>query len=403
MTLEKFKGSRWPVIFLLPSLLFSCKFYAAKNADHPIVIKKITAQTERLLKISPKKAIAYLDTSFKKIPNPGPGDYQAKYDLLRQYYFDYSNNSAMALLYTDSILYTLQPYTAEKPYNILYAETQLNRGDILFKEKRFEEAYLEYYQAKSSLKPTGNDCDYQLFMFDFYNRLANISFGKSRFLESNSWHKKAVAVMLACGSDPNQSLPGSYNNIALNYNYIGKLDSSLYYYDKALQTLAMEPVRDSSQKQNNEITRGVIAGNEGSVYFLQGKLALAEQKFKEDIAINDRPGYAVQDALETRLKLAELYIKAKQLPQADMMLKQIAASRDTMPEPQDKLQLLKISAAYASTIGNHAQAYTLLQQYVLQLNALRKANRSLMSADFVKSLSCLNATLNCRTLKNKIS
>jgi signal transduction histidine kinase len=207
--------------------------------------------------------------------------------------------------------------------------------------------------------------------------------------------------MRACYKDSVQYLPGTLNNIGLNYSFAGKQDSALFYYAEALRFLSVQRPADSLHKMSIESTRAVIIGNIGSVYFLQGKPQQAEQKFLQDININSRKGYATGDALVTRLKLTELYLSTNRLPLAKQQLQLISSSADTLYEPQDKLQLIKIKAAYAKATGKSGEAYNLLQQYINMLNALRNANRNLMLTDFSREFELLEHKFELRDLRKE--
>jgi signal transduction histidine kinase len=389
-------------VSLLIILLPSCTFFAHTGTDHPALLKPVNQHVEWLLKNHPETVKGYLDSVFKKIAYPGPGDLYMRYEFLRRYYFEKEINYAKSSQYADSIIKTLQPYAnSNKHYSLWYAKAHFNKADILFNQKQYSKAYLEYYNAKISLKQGDRSCDNTKFLFEFYNRLGDISYGKRLFLDAASWHKQAVAIMRACYKDSVQYLPGTLNNIGLNYSFAGKQDSALFYYAEALRFLSVQRPADSLHKMSIESTRAVIIGNIGSVYFLQGKPQQAEQKFLQDININSRKGYATGDALVTRLKLTELYLSTNRLPLAKQQLQLISSSADTLYEPQDKLQLIKIKAAYAKATGKSGEAYNLLQQYINMLNALRNANRNLMLTDFSREFELLEHKFELRDLRKE--
>lgn len=392
------------IFFLLTALFFfSCKSSATRNPDHPDLLNPVFLIADSLKVHSLSKVLAYLDAAFKKIPDAGPGDLYHKYDFIQRYYKEQKRDYAKALLYTDSMLNVLQPFANQQGYNLLFAEAHLQKGDVLFKQKQFNTAYLEYFTGKKSLLPAGNGCDNSQFMFDYYTRLGNISYGKSRFLEAAAWHKNAVAALQTCNKTADQFyvLQGVLDNVALSYSFAGKLDSALYYYDSALQLLNTQRPKTNRERQRIEIARGVILGNQGTVYFNQGNYPLAEQKYLQSIAINSQKGYAVEDALITQMKLAELYVKTKQLDRAGKTLEQMDKIADTLSEPLDQLRLIMVKANYANETGQNAKAFMLLQQYIAQSNALRNENKSLMAVDFSKEFELLSRQYDLQAMKKK--
>jgi len=391
------------LIFLLLIVpLCSCNFFAVKNTDHPDQLNAIIARVDELCKTDLSGSIAYFDTEFSKIPKPGVGDLYSKYSFKQSFYFT-QGNYPKALLFADSALNILQPHSAEKEYNVLYAEAHLDKGDVLFKLKRFNEAYLEFYEGKTSILPSENECDHPLFFFNFNKRLADISYGMGRFLDAAAWHKRSISALQNCGHIVDQvgNLQGSLDNIALSYSNAGKLDSAMYYYKQALELLNAARPKDSIEKKNIDEARGVVLGNQGTVYFKQGKLALAEDMFKQGIAINSQKQYDAGDALVTNMKLVELYLKTNRVSQGGQLLKRINTGSDTLLTAQYKLQLLLLNANYADAIGNTAKANVLLQQYIAQVNKLETENKGLMSTDFSKQFELLKRQYDLNDLKKK--
>ena len=390
-------------LFCIAVFCFSRNFIAVKNADHPDLIASSRLKAESMLNTNPRDAFSYFDSVFNKITTPGPGDLYSKYDFLRDYNFEHTRNYPMALLYVDSMIRVLQPYANDRAYNRLYAEAYLYKGDILFKQKRFDEAYLSFYEGKINIRPFGSACDYATFQFNFHTRLSDISYGQGRYKAAAGWSKKAIAFLSYCGNDFHHvfMIQGVYDNIALSYTHAGMVDSALYFYDKALALTQSAHPADSIDIINFAVARGVILGNQGTVYFNEGKFALAEQKFIQSIAINGRKGYATQDALITRMKLAGLYFKTGQLNKTGILLQEIDASVDTMPGEKDKLQLMMLKASYNNATGHATDAYKQLQQYIRLGNAFKNEDKNLMATDFNKEFELFRRRYDVQSLERQ--
>lgn len=390
------------LFLLLIALLCSCNSFVIKNTDHPNLVNPIIAHVDELCKTNPEGSIVYFDTKFSKIPNPGVGDLYTKYSYKQSFYFT-QGDYFKALLFADSALNILQPHSGEKAYNVLYAEAHLDKGDVLFKLKRFNEAYLEFYEGRTSILTSENECDHPLFFFNFNKRLADISYGMGRFLDAAAWYKKAIAALQNCGHivDQFNNIQGNLDNIALSYSNAGKLDSAMYYYNQTLELLNSVSPKDSVDKKYIAEARGVVLGNLGTVYLKQGKLALAEQEFKRSIAINAQKGYASGDAMITSMKLVELYLKTSRVSEARLLLNKINSTNDTTLLTQYKLKLILLNANYAGITGNIIKANILLQQYIDQINAFGNENKALMSTDFTRQFELLKRQYDLTDLKKK--
>ncbi|RKR80323.1 signal transduction histidine kinase [Mucilaginibacter gracilis] len=388
---------------LLLLLVCSCGFFADKNINHAAVLKPVNARANEIFNTDPEKALAYIETEYRLLPYAGPQDLYFKYDYYRKYYLAKNHNYTKALAYVDSMLLVLQPRATEKANSLLLAEAHLDRGDILFAQGKFNAAYLDYYEAKTTIPPNDPHCDNAVFQFDFYTRLANISYGQGRFLDAADFNKRALNALLVCYTDSATlySVQGIFDNVGICYYKSGRLDSAEFYFHKALKAISSVHPKTPQQKMNADVARGVVLGNLGSVNFARGDIKLAEQRFEADISINSKPGYATGDALVTQVKLAELYVKTNQLPKAAQVLQQIKAAKDSLPEVIDKLQLIMLQASYANATGQPKQAYHLLQLYIAQKNALKLANINLMASDFSKEFELLRRQFDLQDLKKQ--
>ncbi len=387
---------------ILILLLSSCNYFTASNTDHPVVLKPALIHAEDLFQTKRTDALQYIESAYRTIDHPGPGDMYAKYNFYRKYYYE-EKNYPQALLYIDSMLNVLKPHATEKAYNLEYAEAYLHKGDALFKQKRFSAAYLNYYEGKTSVLATDDTCAYSTFLYDFYARLAKICYGQSRFTDAIAWHKAGMPYLVACEMDFQKEylLQGLLDNIALCYSKVGINDTAMYYYHKALETVkSIQPTTDR-EKNNLAMARGVILGNIGTINFRQGDIIQAERNFRESIAINSQKGYAYSDAQITKMKLAELYLYTKQFDSAGILIQQIKSPTDTIAEAQDRLQMLQLEASYKNAIGQTAQAYALLMQSIEQINALKNENQALMATDFTKEFELLKRQYDLQDLQRQ--
>ncbi len=257
----------------------SCKL-SVKKGDHPALTEPIVGRARQLVGYDPVKAVTYFETAFPVVSDPGPGDLFQKYYFLSSCYLWYIKDYSKALQYTDTLIGIIEPYADDKDYNLCYARACICKGDVLFKQKHFNEAYSYFYKGKMSAKEGDDQCAYHKFQYDFQNRLADVSYGQERYLESANWHKRAIVLLGECAVDTayRYSEQGVLDNIALAYGHAGWHDSALVYYHKALDVIATIPHNTWREKRSIDEARGVVYGNQGTTYYDMGKVETGRAK-----------------------------------------------------------------------------------------------------------------------------
>jgi len=395
-----FTGSNWSrtfFCFIALWLISACKL-SVKKPDHPDLTKPIITRAGELVGYDPIKAVVYFQTAFPIVREPGPGDLFQKYFFLNKCYLWYIKDYPKALCYADTLISVMEPYADDREYNLMYATANVCKGDVLFKQKRFNEAYSYFYKGKMSAKEGDDRCAYNKFQYDFQNKLADVSYGQERYLEAAAWHKRAIALLDECAGDTvyRYSEQGVLDNIALAYSHAGLTDSALVYYGKALDMIAAMPQKTLRQKRDVDAARGVVYGNQGSTYYDQGKVELAEQKFKESIAINEQKGYAREDAMITRMKLAQLYMNTGRVAEASAQLQMIKQGADTFTDPKRQMELLHAEADLEEANGNKQQAWAYLNEYINRKNDYEAANKKLMGTDFINQFELLQQKIDLK-------
>lgn len=372
---------------------------------NPMRVKAILKQSNELIKSGNKAdALVLLKASLSSQGEKFNSlDRYRLLDRIRQYYYEDVINNSAALAYSDSCFKVLKEFGTQSTYSLLIAEANLNRADILFRLQRYNEAYSAFYKANLQIKKSGDPCQHVMLLFNFHSRLANVSYGQNQFLSAVKQQKNAISVLTQCnfGSEQAYLIQGAYDNIALAYMQMESPDSALFYYSKALAVVGGNHRGAADSNKDFEIARGVVLGNMGTAERKKGNMQAAENYFKASIAINGRPGYANQDALITRMKLAELFLDAGQTAKADPLIHQIHTAKDTLPEPQDKLQLLLLDAAYAKASGQYQSATALLQQYVVEQRQLRRKQLKLLNTDYGKEFELLERRYDMQVLEKK--
>jgi DNA-binding CsgD family transcriptional regulator len=112
------------------------------------------------------------------------------------------------------------------------------------------------------------------------------------------------------------------NTIALSFHRMGKYDSALYYYNKALQLASEE-----NNKKIGKIWQGIVSGNIAQIDFVQGNYTTALPLFMMDyqtsieFGVYDEAGNSIQWAAKTNLALGNKTEALRQIRKSFNLLK----------------------------------------------------------------------------------
>lgn len=112
------------------------------------------------------------------------------------------------------------------------------------------------------------------------------------------------------------------NTIALSFHRMGKYDSALYYYNKALQLASEE-----NNKKIGKIWQGIVSGNIAQIDFVQGNYTTALPLFMMDyqtsieFGVYDEAGNSIQWAAKTNLALGNKKEALRQVRESFNLLK----------------------------------------------------------------------------------
>lgn len=330
----------------------------------------------------------------------------ARFDFLDQQVGNYADaprsDYKTALLYADSLINLMAPFDGNRNFSLLYARAFVRKADVLLFQKRFDEAGLYLFTARKSLSKESDSCVHAQLKSTINGRLANISYMQGRYNEAIASHLSALHYMYQCGSGflKVYTIQGTLDNLGLCYTAIGHPDSALYYYNQTLDFLNKEEKNFPGKNKFISIAKAVVYGNQGTAWLMKGDTVKAAQAFLQNIAINDREDHPRQDALITKLKLAELFMGKHQLNSADSLVRAIEADTIFLPDTY-QLRLLQLKAGRELLNNNQLAANKYLQQYINEKRRLDSSNRQLMNANLQMELDGLHQRYEVKALKRK--
>jgi len=373
------------VAIIVCLLIPGCK-HPPENPDHPRFAEQVSLAVDSMLNSGHMKEVPhFLDSVYATLSAPGEHDLWVKYDYLANYYIFYRRNMPLARANLDSMFRSLKG--REKIYPDDYASTLYRQGEVNMADKQYSQAFRSYFSGKQFVQKYLDTCDYG----KFSSKLGVVEYNQGKYMEAIPHFKQAFAEYQHC-TDPKDFgnlflFPqADLNSIALCFERAGQLDSAIYYYQEALRFINTAVLKFPDKKKFAETASGVVYGNLGGTYAKKGNFTTAEFYLKENIRINDRPGYAVEDAQTAKLKLIRLYLANNRFPEANDLLTRMGSDLDAekgkgIMGDNIKVQWLQLKWTYLDKTGNLPEAYLYSQRYYHVKDSLNEINAGLKEAD----------------------
>lgn len=376
------------LIFIIAGIFLStsCK----RNID---TAQNQTTKTDSILDIANgllnsgeiDRSLAYIDSVYATFTNPGPLDLWAKYNFLTNFYLYFDVKPFKSEKYVDSMFAIVK--NKETQYGTEYARTLFARGDVLRIQHRYDKAFASYYQGHTFAKENLDSCK----LADFSARLGLIRFAQQHYLKAVPYFKQSIKEIGHCSANATFDYQfvtpqSNYNSLALSFERANKPDSALRYYLEGLDFIESVEARYPERRSYIQSAKGVFYGNLGGLYVKAKDYSNAEKYLKQSININDKPGFAVEDAQTAKVKLADLYLRTNRIIEARAMIAELdtdLSSRQGVNEANLSLRnsLYNLKSRYYERIGDFGQAYNLIIKYNAIKDSLLTVNDELKSAD----------------------
>ena len=380
--------SQFFVIAISLFVLFSCntKKNASPGTGGLPYIDSLLHQTQKFGPESAAQALVYIDSVLagKSLTLE---EKVAVYTHKSMVYSQFLQNNVKAELYADSALYLAGNDEAREKYPTQYELANNNKGEALFREGRYSDAYTWYYKARLLPETHLSNCTKAGYSY----RIGMILYKQSRFTEAAKSFQESFIETDDCPDIFTRYLKFQelLNNIALCYYKSGDDDSALLYYNKALTFIDQNRSTHEPNNRWHDIAKGVIYGNMGQIYKDQEKYPEAEKLFRQSIAINFKKGNDIWDAQTAYLKLADLFYKENKIDSMGAALQEIRKSFDVMPNFTWETEWNRLMWHYAEKQNRPSEAYKCLTRYTSGKDSLEKINKAIATVDassFIKLL-----------------
>ncbi len=368
-------------------LLAACQKKSASDASslRPEFNAAISQFSAKLTEGQGKEAIKFLDSVYPKFDHLSPLEKWGIYWNKHLYYLNYEDNVPLAAVYADSL--ELEVKHLEQSRTDEYARTIFARGNILLAQKKYNEAFKNYYDGRQYAIQYIDKC----LLSNYTNELANIKLKQVKYNEAIKYYKLALKEIQECDTTQKFAykfifVQSKMNAIAMVYESMNNIDSAIAYYQQAVNFIQKTKATNPKQVASVQAALGVVYGNLGGAYRIRGNYKEAERLLLQSIAINERPGYEVQDAMTAKIKLARLYLETNRAKLAYTLLnnlkQQLAAIQgDHNQQSGIKLSLYRLLHTYFDQVGNIKEAYKAQTNYDALKDSIDLVNKGLKSAD----------------------
>lgn len=305
---------------------------------------------------------------------------KSRYNIYNGIYFYhfFKGNFEKALLYADSMLYTIDATNNKKTYIKELAGAYYCKGDVLFKLGAYEQAYKNYFLAKKLQPVIIDKCANSNYTY----RIAMILFRQSKYVEAIHYFRECLHEVKTCEQDFTKLFKQQelLNNIALCYSRQEKLDSALVFYNKSIDFVN---TNDTLPGKENYfmIARGVLYGNMGGEFLKQKKFKRAENLLKKSIAINGRQGFDSVDVVTAKIKLIKVYLETNQVDSAHKYLKSLDRSNNSLKILEHIQTYHLLYATYLNNIGSNSEAFIHLRRHITLTDSVQKQLDKLKSTN----------------------
>jgi signal transduction histidine kinase len=377
---------KYACLFLLLSLPFSCSG-PTKNDAPALDYNKVIDSANKVFDAgNPLKAIQFLDSSTTKYKNLSLIQKFNYYLTNYNYFYHKKNDKKTTMLYADSMMNLFNTPEKRMTYMTQYGQAYFFKGDILFDENKYEEAYQYYYQGKTIAHKGLNDCT----MGDYNYRMGMIMYKQEHYQLAANYFKISSKQTNTC----EWSIRSFYrrqellSNTGLSYNKINQQDSAMFYYKKAADYVNAYG-KTFREKDLIDAALGVIYGNEANIFIGNKDYKSAEELLKKSININLKKGYDNRDAQLSELKLAHLYNEENKPDSLIQLLKVVHRQFDTIKNLDAEADWNLLMANYLLKKNNLLLAYHYLVTHDALKDSVAKASKKLKETDVFQQVDKL--------------
>lgn len=283
------------------------------------------------------------------------------------------------IAYADSIIAVADKSGQHKNLRSRYVHAYNMKADALFAKGLYNESYEYYFQAKVLAKETGDSCELSKFSYS----LGMALYRQQRYLESAHYFIESYDEAAQCRDAfiyfyHKQEL---LDNIGLCYFKAQQYDSAMMYYLKTLRYIDSNYMRFDKRESVYLSPKAVVLGNIADIFIKYKNYDTAKAMLKKSINVNLQKGYTNSDAVLNQVKLANLYLREDNSADARIVLQDIKAELDSIPDKQVELSWDKLMWQYYEHEKDTVKAHRYTLAYLALNDSFTASNKTLMTTD----------------------
>ncbi|SEP07395.1 HAMP domain-containing sensor histidine kinase [Mucilaginibacter sp. OK283] len=334
-----------------------------------------------------EEAIHYLDSAYRHSKNLNLLQTYSYYRFNYNYFYSVKADKNTSLLYADSMLSLFNTPDKKSKYATEYGQSYFYKGDVLFDQNRYNEAYENFYHGKI----IGNNNLDECVLSDYSYRMGMIMYKQEHYRLAAAYFKNSAKESAACAGNfgafyRTQELT---DNIGLSYSAVNLTDSALFFYNKALDYIDQHQIQYRDRREMLDVARGVIYGNLANVYIGLKKYSQAKTLLKKSIRINLRKGNDNQDAQYAELKLAAVYNNLNQADSLLNILNVIKKQFEYLHQQDARADWNYLMSEYLVKKSKPDEAIKYFIQYDALKDSINQKNKALKEADIAEQIKRL--------------
>jgi len=375
-------------LFIIITAFWSaCRQNISKSTDAKTAYNAVLDSTNHLYDAGRQsRAITYLDSVSAYFKNLTFDQKVSNLTIHYNYFFHIKQDNRKAIYYANQLLKQAKSADNREDYAYIFGLAKFYKGDALFRDNKYNEAYLNYYQGKivSNQSKKLQTC----MLSDYSYHMGMILYKQEHYRLAANYFKTSFNELGACETTFRVFYRGQelLNNAGISYNKVNELDSAQIYFDKALNLINNPPKNYIVADSLLSAARGVVYGNKASVFIKRKQFNQAKVLLKQSIAINSQKGFDNNDAILSQLKLVQLHQERAQtdsmLPVLNIVKQQLKHARNN----EATAEWNRLMANYCQQKNKLAEAINYLKQYNILKDTINKRSLALKATDITGQL-----------------
>lgn len=296
------------------------------------------------------------------------------YQLVARYYSDVPLDLKSTEIYLDSfeMLMPLFENLNSEKLGFYY----LKKAKLAGAKQDYDQAFYYFYKCKQLLDVNVDFKNKQYYT----NELAVILFKEGYYTVAKDYFKEVYSIGT---KHPDLSDFGysfllkhmSLNNVGVAFERMNELDSASFYYNMALDVVEKN-LKIYPEKLNRiEQAKAITNGNLGGVYVKQKKYTEALSLLAESINTNLKEGYDKNDAILTKIKLAQLYNETHRYDSCFRLITEVEKYLSTSTNVEALYRVENLKYSYFIHIKDFAKAISANEKRLILNDSLKVVNK----------------------------